>query len=43
LFPFVEGNSFQFKKRAEDFVGAGDKAPSVVAMRVSNPDCSSVV
>jgi hypothetical protein len=31
---------FKFDKRAELFVGAHNKAPSVVAVRVKNPDRS---
>jgi hypothetical protein len=30
---------FQFQKRRQLFVGADDEAPSVVAVRVNNPDC----
>jgi len=33
---------FQFQKRAQLFIGAHNKAPSVVAVRISNPDCSPV-
>jgi hypothetical protein len=32
--------SFQFYKRSQHFIGAHDETPSVVAVRVSNPDCS---
>ena len=33
---------FKFNKRAELFVGVNNKAPSVAAMRVCNPDCLPV-
>ncbi len=32
--------TLKFNKRGELFVGVHNKAPSVAAMRVSNPDCS---
>jgi hypothetical protein len=32
--------TFKFNKRAELFLGVHNKAPSVVAVRVNNPDCS---
>jgi hypothetical protein len=31
---------FKFNKRAELFLGVHNKAPSVVAVCVNNPDCS---
>jgi hypothetical protein len=31
---------FQFQKRSQQFVRADDKTPSVVAVRVNNPDRS---
>jgi hypothetical protein len=34
--------TFKFNKRAELFVGVRDKAPSVAAVRVNNPDRSSL-
>jgi hypothetical protein len=37
--PDIMNRPFQFNKRAELFIGVHNKAPSVVAMRVSNPDC----
>jgi len=33
----------QFHERGQHFIGANDKAFSVAAMRVSNPDCSPFV
>ena len=33
---------FQFHKSGQLFVRTHNEAPSIVAMRVSNPDCSSV-
>jgi hypothetical protein len=33
---------FQFQKRSQLFIRAHNETLSVVAMRVSNPDCSSL-
>jgi hypothetical protein len=35
-------DSFEFQKRGQYFVGSHNETLSVVAMRVSNPDCSSL-
>jgi len=34
----IEGTDC-FQKRSQLFVGMNNKAPSVVAMRICNPDC----
>jgi len=39
---FSGRDSFKFKKRCELFVGVHNKTPSVVAVRVNNPDRSPV-
>jgi hypothetical protein len=31
----------QFQKRGQHFIGANDETPSIVAVRVHNPDCSA--
>jgi hypothetical protein len=36
------GDSFQLKKRRQLFIGSRNKTLSVVAVRISNPDCSPV-
>jgi hypothetical protein len=33
---------FQFEKRSQLFVGVHNKALSVAAMRINNPDCSAL-
>jgi len=33
---------FQFQKRSQVYIGLHNKALSVLAVRVSNPDCSPV-